>query len=306
MWTLFRLIRLPNLLIVALTQYLLYYRVLVPGLEIAGLYRTLNDTELVTFILITVLITAGGYIINDLLDFPTDLINKPDKVLIERRIRTSTAYWLYFSFNLLGYILALYLAFIVRYLPYLFLFPLAVIGLYLYSHFLKRRALWGNLLIALYCAAVAAVLLLTEQGSLQALYDTRERTLYPLGALFLWYLVFAFFATMYRELIKDLEDEPGDRKQGMRTAPVAWGLSTAKTVAFIIGLWLLLFIGLWSAFFYPAFTTFTWGLLLAGVSAPLAYTLVRIRTAHTPRDFHHLSQVTKWLMLGGILILLSF
>lgn len=306
MQALLSLIRFPNLVIVALTQYLLYYRVLLPPLKELGIERTLDDHAFSVFVLITVLITAGGYIINDLLDHSIDVVNKPQKTIIEREIDASTAYWLYFSLNLLGYILALYLAFIVEYLPWLFLYPAAVTGLYLYSHTLKKRPLWGNLLVAFYCAAVAAVLLLAEREGFQLLFDQSPAAARRISALFLWYVTFAFLATLYRELIKDLEDEPGDRGQGLRTAPIAWGQERARTVTLVIGLLLLLFIVLWSAGFLADFRMAFWLVLGAGVTFPLLYTLFRLRRADSAPQFHHLSQVTKWIMLAGILLLLFF
>lgn len=304
MQALLSLIRFPNLIIVALTQCLLYYRVLLPPLKEAGIDRTLTDHAFSAFVLITVLITAGGYIINDLLDQSVDAINKPERRIIDHKIDASTAYWLYFSFNLLGYILALYLAFIVAYLPWLFLYPAAVTGLYLYSHTLKKRPLWGNLLVAFYCAAVAAVLLLAERESFQLLSDQSPAAARRISALFLWYISFAFLATLYREVIKDLEDEPGDRRQGLRTAPIAWGQQRTKIVTFSTGLILLLFIVIWFAVFFTEFPVFLWLFLGAGVSLPLLYTLFRLRSANQTTQFHHLSQVTKWIMLAGILLLL--
>lgn len=306
MQALLSLVRFPNLIIVVLTQCLLYYRILVPALEQSGIERTLTNHAFIVFVLITVLITAGGYIINDLLDHPIDVINKPEKMIIEQEIEASTAYWLYFSFNLLGYILALYLAFIVAYLPWLFLYPAAVTGLYLYSHTLKKRPLWGNLLVAFYCAAVAAILLLAERGSFQQLFDLNPEAARRVSALFLWYIVFAFIVTLYRELIKDLQDEPGDRNQGLRTAPIAWGQKRTKAVAISIGLTLLLFIAIWSVGFFQDFPASIWVFLFAGVALPLLYTLFQLNKAKSPSQFQHLSQVTKWIMLIGILLLLFF
>jgi 4-hydroxybenzoate polyprenyltransferase len=306
MQALLSLIRFPNLVIVAVTQGLLYYRVLLPPLKAAGIERTLDNHAFTVFVLITMLITAGGYIINDLLDQSIDVINKPQKTIVDREIDASTAYWLYFSLNLLGYIMALYLAFIIGYIPWLFIYPAAVAGLYFYSHALKRMPLWGNLLVAFYCAAVAAILLLAERESFQLLFDQSPAAARRISALFLWYIAFAFLSTLYRELIKDLEDEPGDRRQGLRTAPIAWGQKRAKFIALSIGLILLLFIAIWLIAFFTDFPAALWLFLGAGVTLPLLYTLFQLRKACSSSQFHQLSQVTKWIMLAGILLLLFF
>ena len=291
MQALFALTRFPNLVIVILTQCLLYYLVLIPAMSSNDIERTFNDQEFGIFVLITVLITAGGNIINDLLDYPTDVINKPHKVIIEKKVAASTAYWLYFSFNLLGYILSLYLAFILQFLPYLFLYPFAVSGLYLYSHSLKRKPLLGNLTIAFYCGAVAAVLLLTEKEGIFQLYAQDPNSANRVIALFLWYIVFAFFATLYRELIKDLQDEIGDRATGLRTAPIAWGQKTTKILTFLIGFCLFLFIIIWSVFYLEIFSRAACLGLGLGVILPLIYTLVSLYPAKMNQQFHKIREM---------------
>ena len=107
----FRLIRLPNLVIVALTQYLLNYQILQPALVREGITPVLDFEHFSVFVLVTVLITAGGYIINDISDFRIDMLNKPDRVIVHKIISIQTAYWLYFVVNLIGFILSLFLAY---------------------------------------------------------------------------------------------------------------------------------------------------------------------------------------------------
>ena len=72
MW-IFQFIRFPNLLIVALTQYLLYHLLLLPNFQKAGISPTLDPFHFFLLVLITVLIAASGYVINDLIDYKKDL-----------------------------------------------------------------------------------------------------------------------------------------------------------------------------------------------------------------------------------------
>ena len=92
-----RLIRTPNLIIVGLTQWLIYSQLFGPLNESNGLGMALPPWQFSIFVLVTVLITAAGYVINDITDFKTDIINRPKKVIINRIVPSQTAYWIYFQ-----------------------------------------------------------------------------------------------------------------------------------------------------------------------------------------------------------------
>lgn len=298
----FRLIRLPNLLIVALTQYLLYFQIIIPDLKQNKIPPTLDFQHFSLLVLVTTLITAGGYIINDMVDLRIDRINKPDKVIIGRRIAHQTAYWLYFCINLGGFFLATYLAFIADRMALLILFPAAVLGLLLYSTTLKKSPLWGNLLVSGYCAGVAAIVWIAEQSSLIQL---PENELNKINHLLIFYAVFAFFSTLFREIVKDIEDTRGDSTGKARTAPIIWGEPAAKTLAGIAGLVLLLTLGY--AAFVMRSTMNVWGLpFLALVGILIIISLVLLQKAHHKKEFYYISQFAKVIMLCGILLLLFF
>ena len=84
---LLRLVRFPNLVIVALTQYLLYYGLLLPAFRQYSLEPALDGEHFSLLVAVTLLISAGGYVINDIVDFRIDLINRPDKVVIKFNVR---------------------------------------------------------------------------------------------------------------------------------------------------------------------------------------------------------------------------
>ena len=66
-----KLIRLKNLLIVTLTQLLIKFSLINPFVD----NFILSNTEFYLLVLATVVITAAGYIINDIYDVVTDTIN---------------------------------------------------------------------------------------------------------------------------------------------------------------------------------------------------------------------------------------
>jgi len=298
--SLLRLIRLPNLLIVALTQWLLYEQIILPALDSQQLTPTLPPDQFHLFIIITVLITAGGYIINDIVDVKIDLLNKPNRVIIGRKIATSTANWLYFCFNLLGFLFALYLAFVGDRMSLLFMFPAAVVGLFLYSVKLKRQPLSGNILVSLYTAGVALIVWIAEYP---ALIQIPAQSLARVTHLLTYYAVFAFFSNLFREIVKDLEDADGDAAIGARTVPIAWGIITAKRLAGAAIMILLLYLIYFS---YTIFTSITSSgkIALALLIILIGMAGAMLLHAQTVKDYHRLSQFVKMIMLWGILLLL--
>ena len=301
---LLKLIRLPNLVIVAITQLLLYYFLLRPSLLNEGIAMSLPPVEFLYFIVTTLLISAAGFIINDILDYETDMMNDPSAVIIHRKISLQASYWLYYTLNLTGFTLALCLAFFVGEIRLANIFLLASGGLYLYSRFLKKTPLLGNLLIAAYCAGVAWIVWFSHQAPLEELFQINQTEHLRIRTIFLWYIGFAFIATLFRELVKDLEDLDGDAKSGYNTLPVSLGVSGAKAVAGFCGLFLLggvvMLLVNYAFLFYPSGTVF----ILTGIIIPIILALFLLLRAKNKAHYYRISQLAKWIMLAGLLLLL--
>ncbi len=299
-----RLLRFPNLLIVVLTQYLLYYQLLRPALLSEGILPVFDHRHFALFVFATVLITAVGNIFNDIFDYDIDLLNRPERVVLQRKISFTSAYRLAAFFGITGFLLAVYLAFHVERPYLLFLFPFAVLGLHLYNANLKKRPLTGNLVIALYCAGAGAVLWLAEWPALEILARKAADTQLKAWSVFLWFLVFAFLATAYRELIKDLEDVKGDKALNCRTLPVIWGEQRSKRLALFFGFLLLIFLGAYGylhhkQFGFPALTYMS-----ICIGAPLLFSIGALHRAKSEKAYHQISQIAKFIILTGILLLL--
>ncbi|MEM6879610.1 MAG: prenyltransferase, partial [Bacteroidota bacterium] len=139
-----RLIRLPNLLVVILTQVLVYYRVFLPAYESVGLKPIVNEWRFSHLVLVTLAISASGFIINDLRDAKVDELNRPGTNPVPALGR-DLVQWLYALSILGGFLLSLIVAFRLDELAYLWLYPASVGLLALYSWKLKGLPLVGNL-----------------------------------------------------------------------------------------------------------------------------------------------------------------
>ena len=300
-----RLVRFPNLLVVALTQVLVYYRIILPALDAEGLTGVLRPWKFFELCLVTLAITASGYLVNDLRDVRIDAINHPGRNLVLKMGRHNVQ-WLFAAMVFVGYLFALLLALRLGERQLLFLFPFAIGVLALYSVLLKRLPFVGNFLVALYCAGVPGILVLTERRALGRLLDAN----FGLGAdtvrVCLLFMVFAFVATLLRELVKDLEDMRGDRQEGRQTLPVLLGVATSRRLAIVLAIMVIVsilspvFLG-WPAFMQPPMLICIALLLLA-----IVLILVQLTRAQRQGDYHRLSTQIKFLLMGGLGLLLFF
>lgn len=165
------------------------------------------------------LVAAGGNTINDYFDRETDKINRPNRPIPSGRITPSGALIISLAFFALGISLTVFLN-----LYCVMLAGLNSLILVLYAARLKRVGLPGNLAIGY---LVGSTFLF---GGLATIY-LRTGPIIPIQLLVLVLMV--AFSTVGRELIKAIEDMPGDRKLRFRTFPLRHG--TDKAAALAIG-----------------------------------------------------------------------
>ncbi len=303
--TFLRILRFPNLLIVVFTQYLLQYAVLVPNFAAAGITPLLDHLHFALFVLSTLIIAAGGYLINDIVDLKIDQINKPEKMWIGNYCSLAQAWQLYLGISGLGLFLSLYLALHVGNLSLLLIYPLAVLLLYSYSSYLKKTALWGNLVVATFCAFVPMIVLFAERmGYLDLQFAAPIRANYCWN-LFIAYGVFAFCSTLFREIIKDLEDIKGDAAQGCRTLPIVAGVPIAKAVAGAVGFLLLSLLAVVAYFHWQQKQYLLLGFNLLVIVLPLTWSLLHLTKSGLDKAaYHRLSTLAKLIMLLGLIYLI--
>ncbi|MEL6720287.1 MAG: geranylgeranylglycerol-phosphate geranylgeranyltransferase [Bacteroidota bacterium] len=303
MKTLVRLVRFPNLLIVAITQALIYFIVFLPAFQAAEITPALNLLNLFLLIFSTVCIAAGGYIINDILDLEIDQINKPEKTIVGKVISIKQANWLYWGSILLGFFISLYLAIETHNLPLLSLYPIAVFLLFLYSKYFKKSILVGNIIVSIFCAFVAGIIWVAERNSFMILKTTNSEEADYLQFVLLIYLGFAFLATMFREIVKDLEDQEGDRIGNCRTLPIVAGIASAKIIALFFGIALFVMLVYLCVVLLELANYWALGFVVLVVLLPLLYSFFLLWKSKLSREFHQISQLAKVMMLMGLILL---
>lgn len=291
-----RLIRWPNLLMIALTLCVVHY-----GLFSShGLPVALGDFRFGLLVLATLFVAAGGYIINDVFDQPTDAINRPDRLVIGRHISEKMAYNLYGGFTISAAIIGYYLADYVGRTNFVGVFILPAAILYLYASSFKQSLLIGNVLVSIVTAIVVLVPVAFDLVPL--IIPENQGRLLTAAQICLDYAVFSFVICLLREITKDMEDVEGDSRMGMNTAPIVFGLQRTKIIAFVIAVLSLLLL-LWyiSIHFVKGGLWITTLFLLIGAVGPLLFFVLRLFKAKETADFRILSTALKLVMLAGIL-----
>jgi len=295
-----RLIRWPNLLMVILSMGLLLYLLIKPGLGLAaGSGMTSGEFWL---LVVSVLLTAiAGYVINDLKDLKTDAINKPGKNVFEETLTKKQGMVLYWFFVLGGILAGGVLSFMLGKTSYILIYILTAGLLWFYTARYQCQPLVGNLVVAFLSALSFGLVWLYELMALQRYSIAVDRShLFLVNKLVLIYMGFAFLVTLLREIVKDIEDEKGDRQTGCLTLPVTYGIKKAKNVA--VGVSLL---GLFASFAIQWFFYFL-GLSVLFmffflVDLLFAFVLLKLFTARRKEQFSLLSLWIKLLMVAGIL-----
>lgn len=300
----FRLSRPLNALLVLLALWITRI-VMAPFLKSVGLNFTIDIFDYWIVCFIGTLILAAGNVINDIIDREIDVINKPQRALIPKVVSVRFAYSLYFSLNFLAIILSIFLAWKYGLVGYLIVPIIAILVLYIYSKYLKKTTLIGNLIIAILCAAMPFVAWLLESQVLHQLMN-QDRFAYQLLNLKVWSMVvFCFLLVLCREIIKDCEDEKGDLSHGAKTLPVVIGTWNAFRVAiFILFIYLLVFIifGLFRYYYSPRLPLLI--LITTYVFFVLFSFLIIFYRFRTEKLFSYLSALIKSYLIFGLIFIL--
>lgn len=280
----------------------------VPGNHFTHGFSTLQFWLLV---LSTVLIAAGGNVINDYFDTRIDRVNKPSAVIVGRTVKRRVAMLGHLVLTALGLVLGVFVAWRSGQLHLAAIPAFAAGALWYYSTRLKRTFLLGNGLVATLVALVPLTVGLYEIPALQALYGTSAtgttatgaevEVLFGFQGLWAWILGFAFFAfltTLVRELQKDMADIKGDAADGCRTVPIVMGIGWAKGITlFYLAVAILALLVVRSRFLTDQFSYWYIGV---GLVIPLLLSAGFTYSAHDRKAFNLAGNILKLAMAVAI------
>ena len=240
---------------------------------------TVLDLNLWLIVLATGFSVSGGYIFNAFFDEEKDLINRPEKTLLERHISAKTKLGVYFACSTLALLVASYVSFraVVFFTSYM-------VAMFLYSSLLKRDLWFGTLTSTLLTVVpFFAITVYYNNFSLEIL--THAAYLYTLISI--------------REFVKDLYNIKGDMAQNYKTFPVVWGERKTKQLISVLIFCALLVVAVLRTFF----DLNAMGYYFLAAAIFLALLWVLLWRVQTTRHMGLLLQFVRLIILLGIISL---
>lgn len=304
----FKLVRWPNLVMLFIVQYALRYLYILPRLEASDVNISVNHFQFFLIALSTVLIAAGGYIVNDIEDVASDNINKKTNRIVGVSIHEKIANNLYTFITFLGVIIGFLLTMLydIKLIGFINVFTAGL--LYFYSNTYKCVALVGNIVISILTGMTMIILLIVEPAALA----NNEIKVFITG-----YAVFAASFTLIREIIKDIEDMKGDSVVGCKTLPIMIGSTPTKWVVVILSgfLFCLLLFAQYSWYETVKFISqgnlnngfyIVFSYILVFITIPVGYLTYLLIKADEKLSFTNCSKMAKLIMAAGIFSILVF
>ena len=155
--------------------------------------------------------------------------------------------------------------------------------LYLYSKYLKRIPLVGNITVAFLTGLVFVF------GGVAV--GNPSAAIIP--------AIFAFLINLIREIVKDMEDIEGDTKAGISTFPIKFGFQKSKIIILIITISLILYT------IYPFITQIYkieyFVIIMITVNPILVYSLKLQFENHSSKNLNKISNLLKLNMVFGLI-----
>ena len=297
-----KLIRLPNVLIVVLTMYLMRWSIVIPILDLMGFDPAMPEWSFALLVFSTAVITAAGNVINDFHDVKADRVNHPERVVIDRYVSRRQAILSHIVLNFVGVVLGVFIS-LYHWIPWLSLVFISVpILLWLYSLSFKHQPFVGNLIVSVLAATVPLLVILFEYPLLiesnSGIVYTDPSIFRPLIYWIGMFSVFAFLTNLIRELVKDGEDVEGDIEIGSNTLAIVLGLKRLKYLVFALASITLLFLAfIFFSYLMDRLSIIYFSICLA---LPFLYLLWKVSRVKHSSHWGHVSLVAKLIMLFGL------
>ena len=179
-------------------------------------WQLLNDHKFIALLLATTISIASGYIINSFYDVKKDMINRPDKTLLELQLSQTKRLYLYFGFNLL----AVGIAFFISWRAALF-FSVYIFLIWFYSHKIQNLVFINDLWM-----------------TILSIFPFFGIFLYfkKVNGFILWHASFLFLILLIKNMLKDFINIKGDVVENKQTIPIIYGEQKAKNIILLISL----------------------------------------------------------------------
>ncbi|MBQ4822498.1 geranylgeranylglycerol-phosphate geranylgeranyltransferase [Aquimarina sp. MMG016] len=290
-----KLIKLDNLIIIALAQLCIKYGLFEPF----GIAITLNGFGIALLIIATLSIAAAGNIIIEIYDYEGSI----EKSLINGAVTEKSANRLFIIFNVIGVLIGFYLANMIGRSGFAALFIITSGIFYIYASYLKEILVLKNVIIGLLTAL--SLLVVGIFDLLPAITAKNRESQTVIFSIILDYSIFAFIIIVLREIIKDCISIDKDHNLGIRTIPIVLGKD--RTIKLIGSLGILPIAAvIYYIYSYLFSNTNAVLIVLALIVAPLLYFMIRSFSAETNKQLKQLSLILKIILIISSISLLFY
>lgn len=304
-----RLVRGQNLVFLVILMWTMTYWVARTVLRMYAFSDLIPVWLWLLVTLATVLIAAGGYVINDYFDVKIDRINRPDRLIVTRTVSKDTAMRLFYCLTAAGVVPGMAAAWAVRSGSLAVIFAIVPGLLWFYSASYKRMLIVGNVIVAFLSSLPPLVVALTQTAWMTRLYGDDLMRYMPVSrSLYAWlggFALFAFLCTWIREIVKDLQDRNGDRELECHTMPIVWGVTWSRVFATVL---IVLAAGLTVWLHWGHQMPFATGwhspatrYIVFGLYVPLACELALLWSAKIDTDYRSAQGLMKFIMFLGMM-----
>lgn len=311
----FKIIRWKNILIIAITMFVMKYAIILPIYDYFAISFAFSGTGFLFLVLGIMFLVSGGNVINDYFDRRTDMINRPDEVLVVFSISRRQAILIHLFFTLFGTICGFIASSYIGKTSFGFIFILAAIIILLYSTKYKKKAFIGNIIASILTGCVPLIVGLTEfysakfSGKLMIPdYALASKTyLY----IILGFSIFASLFSLIYGLIKYCINYEGDKETGIRSIPVLIGKKNTNYIIGSLTLFTTISIIIAERVFLPELPFFRNNNLSSYyiyffIVLPCIIMTISSYVGTEKRKYVFLEMLTKIIMLFGILFSLVF
>lgn len=301
-----KLIRAKNLIIILLTMVGVAFYIIQ-----SNYYQKVdfNFFDYLLLIFSTMTIAAAGNVINDYFDVKADRINKPEKVIISKFMKPRWAILLHWTFNLIAFLIAIYLSVKYSTLIFVFVHLLSINLLWFYSVQLKKKLILSNLIVAFLTALVPLLSIwffkVLNESNIPYSPFIEESWTQNLDYSFVYFLaICAFVQNFAREINKDIHDVQGDLVTHVESLPIRIGKEKAAYITIIlIQIPLILFIFSFYVFEWIHLNKPTMILLL--LSGAVNFTSAILYIIKKEATLTWINHLMKWSMFFGLICLFS-
>ena len=274
------IVRWYNILLITISLYLT--ELFIFNKE-TSLFITIQHPQIHFYTLSIVFLTMGGYLINAFYDFEKDLINHPETTYFGRVVSKKTCLNTYVILTILGILIGALIS------KKILLFnALLAMGLWLYSHKLRKKPLTGE---------VSATFLTVSSFIGLYVYNNLE----PNRTLIL-FVTYIFTIDLTREIIKKMVSLKGDLIVGEKSIPILFGIKFTKYI--ILSQMMFSLLAIFTLLPFTIEKNIAYYFIIAIVI--ILFSIFLLNKSKTPSQFNKINSAYKLLLLLAIFSIMLY